>query len=163
MAALRHLLRDGIDEIEISRLYKSAPVPISDQPWFVNGVARLETKLSPTDLLVRLHSVEALFGRVRRLRNEARILDLDIVDYDGLIQSVGPILPHPRASDRLFVLKPIQDLAPTWQHPVSGESIAALVAKSPADQSLLPITDAPMIISPHISGSETLRSEAIAV
>ncbi|MCR9254587.1 MAG: 2-amino-4-hydroxy-6-hydroxymethyldihydropteridine diphosphokinase [Alphaproteobacteria bacterium] len=158
MAALRDLLRDGIDEIEISRLYKSAPVPVSDQPWFVNGVARLTTGLAPVDLLARLHAVEAAYGRVRRQRNEARILDLDIVDYDGRVEAGPPVLPHPRAGERAFVLRPMQDLVPEWTHPATGESLLTLLDRLDPSQALFPLTEHPIYIS-----GEPLRREAIAV
>jgi len=158
MAALQALLRDGIDGMAVSRLYKSAPVPASDQPWFVNGVARLDTHLAPADLLVRLHSVEAAFGRVRRLRNEARILDLDLIDHHAKVQAGPPTLPHPRAAERAFVLRPLMDLAPDWVHPVSGDSIDTLLARVDPGQTLFPITDATTYIS-----DEALHAKAIAV
>lgn len=117
-----------------SRWYESEPVPISDQPWYVNGVLRVETVLDATALLERLHAVEALFGRVRRVRNEARPLDLDLIDHDGLVLdgSAGPpVLPHPRLRERAFVLLPLADVAPNWRHPATGEGIAALLAALP--------------------------------
>lgn len=110
--------------------YRSAPVPVSDQPWFVNGVARLDTALDPAALLAALHRVEAALGRVRRVRDEARGIDLDLLDYDGRIAvDRAPILPHPRLTARAFVLAPLADLAPDWRHPVSGETAAALLAR----------------------------------
>jgi len=158
LAALSSLLRDGIQRIEVSRLYKSAPVPVSDPPWVVNGVARVATRLAPADLLVRLHSVEASCGRVRRLRNEARILDLDIIDFCGRVEEGPPILPHPRASERAFVLYPLKDLQADWVHPVTGEGIDTLIDRLDQGQALFPITDRPMYIEPA-----PLPSQAIAV
>lgn len=120
----------------VSRWFESEPVPPSDQPWYVNGVARIGTALGPAELLARLHDIEASFGRVRRTRNEARPLDLDIVDYDGRLADGtgdGPILPHPRAAERLFVLLPLRDVAPKWRHPTSGEAVEALIAALPSD------------------------------
>jgi 2-amino-4-hydroxy-6-hydroxymethyldihydropteridine diphosphokinase len=92
--------------------------------------------LGPCDLLARLHAIEASFGRARRVRNEARPLDLDLIDYDGTVRDGtdgGPVLPHPRAHERAFVLLPLADLAPGWRHPVSGARAAALLAALPAD------------------------------
>ena len=68
-----------------SRWYLTAPVPASDQPWFVNGVAAVATGLDPAALLALLHRIEARFGRMRRQTNEARPLDLDLLDYNGAV------------------------------------------------------------------------------
>jgi 2-amino-4-hydroxy-6-hydroxymethyldihydropteridine diphosphokinase len=117
-----------------SRWYRSAPVPAGDQPWYVNGVAAVETSLGPAALLALLHRIEACFGRVRRERNEARVVDLDILDYAGAIRAADPVLPHPRMHERGFVLLPLSEIAPDWRHPVSGETLAALIAALPPDQ-----------------------------
>ena len=119
-----------------SRWYRSAPVPASDQPWFVNGVAALETDLDPAALLARLHALEAEFGRRRGRRNAARTLDLDLLDYRGRISRPGerPELPHPRLAGRAFVLLPLAEVAPGWRHPVSGRDLRGLIAELPADQ-----------------------------
>lgn len=127
-----------------SRWYESEPVPVSDQPWYVNGAIAVETDLSPAALLDRLHAIEGRFGRVRRKRNEARPLDLDIIDYDGLIQAEresggeGPILPHPRMRERAFVLLPLRDLctdlSTEWRHPADGVSLEALIGALPPSE-----------------------------
>ncbi len=111
-----------------SAWYTSAPVPPSRQPWFVNAVAEIETAASPHALLQMLHDVEARFGRIRRRRNAARTLDLDLLDYDGLVQASdgGPTLPHPRLHERGFVVIPLSEIHPDWRHPVSGLTAAAL-------------------------------------
>ena len=83
-----------------------------------------------------MHRIEAGFGRVRRERNEPRVLDLDLLDYAGEVSASGqePALPHPRLRDRAFVLLPLRDVAPEWRHPVSGESIDALITTLPVPQ-----------------------------
>ena len=124
-----------------SRFYKSAPVPVSDQPWYVNAVASVATELPPRELLALLHRVEARFGRARRERNEARPLDLDLLAYNDRIEAGeggGPILPHPRLHERGFVLLPLAEVAPGWRHPVSGKSVAELIAALPPGQSAAP-------------------------
>ena len=112
-------------------------MPASDQPWYVNVVAEVATPLSADELLAALHGIEDLFGRVRSVRNAARLIDLDLLDFRGEIASPQPggaTLPHPRMAERAFVLRPLADLAPDWRHPVSGASIQSLLEALPADQ-----------------------------
>lgn len=137
-AALRRLAELGVTLRRRSSWYASAPVPVSDQPWFVNGVAEVAppSGSTPAELLALLHRVEAEFGRQRQARNEARILDLDLLDFDGRVSAPGerPELPHPRLAGRGFVVLPLRELAPDWRHPVTGASIAALAEALPPDQ-----------------------------
>jgi len=131
----------GVAVVARSRWYRSAPVPASPQPWFVNGVAAVATGLGPVPLLALMHRIEARFGRVRAAANAARTLDLDLLDYDGMVRGAGeaPILPHPRLHERAFVLLPLAELAPDWRHPVTGAAIAGLIAALPADQPTRPL------------------------
>ncbi|MFZ0693869.1 MAG: 2-amino-4-hydroxy-6-hydroxymethyldihydropteridine diphosphokinase [Alphaproteobacteria bacterium] len=138
-AALAELQKRGGVVSRRSRWYESAPVPVSDQPWFVNAVAAVETDLSPDVLLSLLHEIESGFGRVRRIRDEARILDLDLLIYNDLVTQRPPILPHPRMHQRSFVLLPMAELAPDWRHPASGEPIAKLIAALAPDQIARPM------------------------
>lgn len=144
-AALLELDRREIRVLRYSRWYTTAPVPVSDQPWYVNVVAEIATSLSADDLLATLHEIEDLFGRVRSVPNAPRLIDLDLLDYRGEIAAPGAgraILPHPRMADRAFVLRPLADLAPTWRHPVSGASIHDLLKALPADQVAQPFQPA---------------------
>lgn len=136
-AALEELGRRGMAVRRVSPWYRTAPVPASDQPWYVNAVAEVVTDLSADALLARLHEVEDAFGRVRTVPNAARLIDLDLLDFHGEIASGGPgraTLPHPRMEGRAFVLKPLADLAPDWRHPRTGISIQDLLAALPPDQ-----------------------------
>lgn len=136
-AALAELERRGIRTVRASPWYRTAPVPASDQPWYVNAVAEVETDLSADCLLACLHDVEAVFGRARSTPNAARIIDLDLLDFRGQTAPGGPgqaTLPHPRMEGRAFVLRPLADLEPGWRHPVSGVSIQELLEALPADQ-----------------------------
>ncbi|HEY6982286.1 2-amino-4-hydroxy-6-hydroxymethyldihydropteridine diphosphokinase [Reyranella sp.] len=136
-AALRDLERRGSHLERLSPWYRSSPIPASDQPWYLNAVARIATSLPADALLARLHAVEEAFGRVRSVANAARTIDLDLLDFRGEVAAGGPgkaTLPHPRLSGRAFVLRPLADLAPDWRHPVSGISIDALVAALPPNQ-----------------------------
>jgi 2-amino-4-hydroxy-6-hydroxymethyldihydropteridine diphosphokinase len=134
-AALAALEEREVTVLARSRWYRSAPVPPSDQPWFVNAVASLESDLGPGALLAVLHAVEADFGRVRHARNAPRVLDLDLLAYGRAVSAPGeiPVLPHPRIAERAFVVLPLAELAADWRHPVTGVSAAELAERlSPA-------------------------------
>lgn len=123
--------------MRLSPWYKSAPVPASDQPWYVNAVAEVAFQLTADALLAELHAVEDAFGRVRGEPNAARLIDLDLLDFRGQVARGGPgqaTLPHPRLSGRAFVLRPLADLAPDWRHPLTGLPIGQLLAGLPAAQ-----------------------------
>lgn len=139
--ALQRLQQMDVRLVACSRFYESAPVPLSDQPWYVNAVARIETALDAPALLAAMHQVEAENGRVRRVVNEARTLDMDLIDYDGMCQACAPVLPHPRADKRAFVLLPLRDVAPGWRHPISGIGIDELIAALPAGQLIRPLAE----------------------
>ena len=140
-AALDEMLAAGIRVVRVSRYYASAPVPDSDQPWFVNAAAEVETELPPEDLLNALHGIEAAFGRARGEANAARTLDLDLLAYGGEITAPGEHLqlPHPRLAERAFVLLPLMDLAPDWRHPVSGRTVREMLAELPGEQEIKPL------------------------
>jgi 2-amino-4-hydroxy-6-hydroxymethyldihydropteridine diphosphokinase len=76
--------------------------------------------------------------------NAARVLDLDLLDYESRVSAPGeePVLPHPRLRGRAFVLLPLSDLAPDWRHPATGETVAALIAALPRDQVAQPLPPA---------------------
>ena len=136
-AALAELSRRGVEIRRVSPWYRTAPVPVSDQPWYCNAVAEVGWPGTADRLLAELHAVEDLFGRVRSVPNAARLIDLDLVDFKGEISAGGPrraTLPHPRAAERAFILRPLADLAPDWCHPVSGRPIQALISALPAGQ-----------------------------
>jgi 2-amino-4-hydroxy-6-hydroxymethyldihydropteridine diphosphokinase len=122
----------------VSRWYESEPIPPSGQPKYINGVARLERVpealaspgVSPGPLLAALQAIEARFGRRRAEPNAARTLDLDLIDMDGVVRDTpDPILPHPRAHLRAFVLLPLLEVAPDWVHPRTGRTGRAWLAE----------------------------------
>lgn len=123
--------------LKTSRIWLTAPVPVSDQPWYHNAAAALETQMSPHVLLKRLQVVEKDFGRVRTVRNAPRVLDLDLLAYhDEIMQKPELILPHPRLHERAFVLYPLQDIAPDWKHPAAKKSVADMIKLLPSSQEL---------------------------
>ncbi len=107
--------------VQISSLYETLPVGITDQPKFINAVARVETLSSPHDLLKQLREIEQRHGRVRRETNGPRTLDLDILIFnEWRIEEEGLITPHPRLHERAFVLVPLMEIAPDVYIPGKG-------------------------------------------
>jgi 2-amino-4-hydroxy-6-hydroxymethyldihydropteridine diphosphokinase len=125
----------------LSRWYRTAPVPPSGQPPYVNGVAIAQcepgaAEPDPAVLLAALQAIEARAGRVRGAPNAARTLDLDIIAMGPGGQLVratpDPMLPHPRAHQRAFVLVPLLDVASDWVHPVLGRCASDLLRDLPS-------------------------------
>ena len=140
-AALAALVARGLRIRARSRWWESAPVPVSDQPWYVNGVIEVETDLAPEALLTLLHEVEAGFGRLRSVPNAPRILDLDLLAYGSLVRAgpTPPLLPHPRMADRAFVLHPLAEIRPGWREPASGLALPQLIARLSPGQIVRPL------------------------
>ena len=114
--------RDMIAEIPLtcvsncSRIYESEPAYYEDQDAFVNAVVLLRSGLPPKELLGYLHSIENSLGRVRAIENGPRTLDIDILDYQMYVASDGELtLPHPRVTERDFVVKPVLEILPGWE------------------------------------------------
>lgn len=113
-----------------SSLYRSAPVDASGDD-FINAVVRLETDLASTSLLHNLQQIELAFGRERPFRNAPRTLDLDLLIYDQLQTHTPSLeLPHPRMSDRAFVLLPLLEISPDVHIPGKGAARDYLTAVS---------------------------------
>ncbi len=147
--ALALLAADGLPVISRSRWYRSAPWPRSDQPNFVNGVARIEARESPEALLQRLHAIERRMGRVREATDAARVIDLDLLAFGTVVRGADNEanrsrlrLPHPRLEERAFVLFPLREVAPKWSHPVTGRSVDQLIADLADDQDCVPLENA---------------------
>lgn len=121
-----------------SRLYRTKPWGVADQPDFVNAVARLEAALAPRALLDALLAIEAGAGRVRGVRNGPRILDLDLLLYgDRIINELDLVLPHPRLHERAFVLLPLADVAPELE--ITGRGRVADLLKRTDAAGCVPI------------------------
>ena len=111
----------GVEVIAVSALRQTQASPDPADPVFTNAAAMVRTRLQPLALLTLLHEVETAFGRKRSAPNAPRTLDLDLLDYDGLVLREGPLLlPHPRIAERRFVLEPLEEIAPGWRHPITG-------------------------------------------
>ena len=123
-------LSNFVDVVAASPWYITAPIPASDQPDFLNAVLQIQTDMTAHELLEYLQIIEVNFGRVRTVKNAARKLDLDILSY-GLfvIEDERLSVPHPRLSERAFVLLPWCDIAPDWRHPIQDITIRELAEK----------------------------------
>ena len=117
-------------DLRVSRYQDTDPVGVPDhQPLFLNAAAVGDTALGARDLLDALLAIERERGRERPFPGAARTLDLDLVLYGSLVtDEPGLIVPHPRFRERLFVLGPLAGIAPDLVDPVTGSSVAELLA-----------------------------------
>ncbi|HEY3353101.1 MAG TPA: 2-amino-4-hydroxy-6-hydroxymethyldihydropteridine diphosphokinase [Polyangia bacterium] len=130
--AVRRLGQDAAVAVRrCSPVYETAPWgPIQAQPAFLNAVCEVATTLDPRGLLDRLLAIEAALGRVRDVPQGPRVVDLDLLLYDAaVVEEPGLTVPHPRLSERAFVLVPLADLAPALVPPGGAEPIAARLAR----------------------------------
>lgn len=143
----------GMTVLRRSSFYRTPALAPYAQPAYMNAVVIVATALPATALLEALHRIEALFGRVRRTRWGERTLDLDLLDYNGVVippcgphglaAAPGPLplsLPHPGITERAFVLVPLLEIAPEWRHPANGEGAKALLRHLIAEQGPAAIT-----------------------
>ncbi|MBL7574244.1 2-amino-4-hydroxy-6-hydroxymethyldihydropteridine diphosphokinase [Staphylococcus saccharolyticus] len=118
----------GVEVTQISDIYETEPVGYTEQPLFLNLCVEIETNLNPQDLLARCLDVEQQLHRVRVIRWGPRTLDVDILLYDDLIiEEENLSIPHPRMTERAFVLTPLNDIAPNRVEPRSHQTIQNLV------------------------------------
>lgn len=113
-----------------SSLWRSRAWPDPMSGDFVNAVAVVESPFEPAALLATLHWIEHGFGRTRLVPNAPRTLDLDLIAFGRRITPGPPVLPHPRAAERRFVMGPLAEILPGWRHPVTGETATALAARA---------------------------------
>lgn len=122
--------REGIELLRCSSFYRTEPVGLSPQEWFVNAVVEISTSLRPRPLLATLLEVEKSLGRQRTTKWAPRTLDLDILFYgQEIIREEDLIIPHPELHKRRFVLVPLNELASYLLHPVYCVSVAGLLAR----------------------------------
>jgi 2-amino-4-hydroxy-6-hydroxymethyldihydropteridine diphosphokinase len=113
-----------------SSLMETPPLGPQNQPAYVNAVAHVRTHAPPDALLSILHAIEKQAGRRRGRRWGPRTLDLDIVDYHGLVRAQPALeLPHPGIAARAFVLRPIAEIAPGWRHPLLHLTAAQMLQR----------------------------------
>lgn len=119
-----------ISEIQLtgmSSFYRSEPVGIENQNWFVNAVVEIKTTLTAQRLLCVLQSIENKMGRTRKIKGGPRIIDLDLLFHgQDVIDEAGLTVPHPEIHKRLFVLEPLNEIASYFIHPAFGVSVRGL-------------------------------------
>jgi 2-amino-4-hydroxy-6-hydroxymethyldihydropteridine diphosphokinase len=116
-----------IEVIRNSSFYKTQPVGIESQNWFVNAVAEIRTTLSVHALFLVLQTVEKTMGRKKEAKGGPRIIDLDLLFYSqDVIDEVDLTVPHPEIHKRRFVLEPLGEIASYFIHPVFGVSVRGL-------------------------------------
>lgn len=118
-------LRRRFGELGLSPVYESRPLGFDGEDFF-NMVVRLQTELTPADVIDQLEEIHAIAGRVRdSSRYISRVLDIDLLLYDGLVVNEGRLrIPRSDVLDYSFVLRPLAELAPEFVHPVTGRRIA---------------------------------------
>jgi 2-amino-4-hydroxy-6-hydroxymethyldihydropteridine diphosphokinase len=133
--AIDCLRKRGARVVRQSSLYETEPVDFLDQGWFLNAAVEIETELAPEELMRLLLEVERSMGRERQISKGPRSIDIDILLYgNNSVRSPELKIPHPRMTERRFVLVPLAEIVPDLQHPVFKKTIAELLALTP-DQS----------------------------
>ena len=131
--AIETLARPALELIRASSIYETAPMLLEDQPWFLNQVLEIKTSLFPRQLLHATQDVEHQLGRKRTVANGPRVIDVDILLYGKVIMdSTELTIPHPRMTERRFVLEPLAELAPRLRHPVSKRTMLDLLSATKA-------------------------------
>jgi len=148
---------ENLSVLKVSPLYKSRPMPVSDQPDYINAAVLVETELNPGQLLAFLQYMELEMGRMPSDRWGSRIIDLDILAYDlavlpnqkswdDITHTMDPrevvieaVVPHPRLHERAFASVPFAKIAPKWRHPVFGTTISEIAGNLAKTQELVEI------------------------
>ncbi len=130
LARARSLLPPQVVILAVSPIYETEPWGLKEQPRFLNQVVQVHTTLPPQALLDYLKAIERRMGRdFQQVRYGPRVIDLDILAYEDRIVNTAQLqVPHPRLEQRAFVLIPWADLAPQWRHPVTGQTLTAMLA-----------------------------------
>ncbi len=121
--------------VRASPVYETEPVDYTNQRWFLNQVVEAETGLFPVQLLQRIARIERDMGRVRTIPKGPRTIDIDILLFGrAVVRTTRLEIPHPRMSERRFVLAPLADLAPTLRHPVTHKTVREMLEDAPQQQ-----------------------------
>ena len=127
--AMERLGASGVDVVRRSSLYATEPVGFGPQHWFLNCAVEAETELMPRQLLRATQQVEREMGRRRMVRNGPRVVDVDILFYGSSVVNMADlVIPHPRVTERRFVLIPLREIAPGLRHPTLRRTMGELLA-----------------------------------
>jgi len=134
--ALAHLEKQG-RIVSVSSFCETEPVEFTDQAWFLNCAAALETSATPEQLMAAILRIEREMGRERIQRKGPRTIDIDILLFgDTIVDSPELTIPHPAMHERRFVLQPLAEIAPELRHPVLKKTIRELLEALPAGQAV---------------------------
>lgn len=135
--AIRLLQEQAGEVLSESSLYATEPWGLENQDDFVNQAVLISTQLQPDELLQKILSIELQMGRRREQKWGPRLIDIDILDYAGLILHTNDLtLPHPFLHERMFTLMPLKQVSPGWIHPVLNKNIDELIAGCPDKKSV---------------------------
>jgi 2-amino-4-hydroxy-6-hydroxymethyldihydropteridine diphosphokinase len=127
--------------IQSSKIYETEPWGLSDQPAFYNQVHIVKNKLDAQTIIDTILKIETKMGRIRTVKNAARIIDIDILFFnDEIIHEPNLIIPHPEIINRRFVLMPLEEVAPEMIHPVLQKSIRELLFTCTDNLKVTPLT-----------------------
>ncbi|MBV8898371.1 MAG: 2-amino-4-hydroxy-6-hydroxymethyldihydropteridine diphosphokinase [Acidobacteriaceae bacterium] len=126
--ALAELEAAGVHIAGRSSIYETEPQEFRAQPWFLNMVIEVETKLFPMQLLGRILKIEKEIGRKRVQPKGPRVIDIDILLFGDFVVATPELtIPHPAMAQRRFVLEPLAELAPDFRHPVNRRTVRELM------------------------------------
>jgi 2-amino-4-hydroxy-6-hydroxymethyldihydropteridine diphosphokinase len=121
----------------VSSFYETEPVEVTEQPWFLNCVVKLETSKFPEQLMLEILEIERKMGRQRIQKKGPRTIDIDILLFDDVIlDTPGLAIPHAAMAARRFVLEPLAEIAPEARHPILGKTARELLKELPAGQEI---------------------------
>jgi 2-amino-4-hydroxy-6-hydroxymethyldihydropteridine diphosphokinase len=121
---------ENIKIIKISSIYETPSYPNENYPKFLNIGLEVKCNYSPKNLIIKLNKIEKKLQRTRGVKNQPRTCDIDLIDFNGeILNSKELIIPHPKAHLRNFVLFPINEISPSWIHPILNKKIDFLIKK----------------------------------
>lgn len=128
--ALELLNKEGLKPVSVSQPITTAPEGFTSANEFLNSAAKFTTSLSPHEVLEVTQRTERTLGRTQKSEGGVyhdRTIDIDILFYDDIVLNTPELaIPHPRIAERMFVLRPMNDIAPAFRHPANGKTIHEL-------------------------------------